>query len=377
MLRRAPRRTCRRTGRRSRSANRSSRRARGGSGRPGRHPRAGRRSRRSGRAPGGRTCAPAAVPPRCRGRRRGPPPGRTGSRRPGSRPSWSSASWRSRPAPHGRLVHHVVVVERREVGQLHHHGSGHDHRRRRVAELRAERHQQRPEPLAARLDEVRAASVTHRVGAGHTGPQLGLPPRRAPRAPTPRRAGSTKSIPIEVSAAFTARQPPRTTRCHTPKSTQPPPTEPPNLSTGHFVGRTTHADRLTSARSRWAGRGRTTACGYTRVRRAHDRTLPRAPGSPQGARPARPASTHPSVVTLRNPPRRRRWPAPTPPDPRHPPWATLRSWPVPARGRADLRRVAAIVRRPRQARSRPRRPVTERREARPSRQGALLQGNSP
>ena len=64
----------------------------------------------------------------------------------------------ARAAAQRRLVHHVVVVERRQVGQLDHDGRGHDARRGRVAELRGEQHQQRPEPLAAGVDQVPATS---------------------------------------------------------------------------------------------------------------------------------------------------------------------------------------------------------------------------
>ena len=55
-----------------------------------------------------------------------------------------------RAAAQRRLVHHVVVVERREVGQLDDDRRRYDAGRRRVAELRGEQHEQRPEPLAAR-----------------------------------------------------------------------------------------------------------------------------------------------------------------------------------------------------------------------------------
>ena len=57
-----------------------------------------------------------------------------------------------------RLVHHVVVVQRRQVGQFN------DDRRRqhagssRVAELCGEQHEQRTEPLAAGIDEVPSTS---------------------------------------------------------------------------------------------------------------------------------------------------------------------------------------------------------------------------
>ena len=60
------------------------------------------------------------------------------------------------------------------MGELHHHGGRHHLRARRVAELRAQRHQQRTEPLAARLDQVPGGLGDERVGAGHAGPQLDL-----------------------------------------------------------------------------------------------------------------------------------------------------------------------------------------------------------
>ncbi len=58
------------------------------------------------------------------------------------------------PAPHGGLVHHVVVIQRGEVGQLHDHGRGHDAGGVGVAELGREHHQQRPEPFAAGPHQV-------------------------------------------------------------------------------------------------------------------------------------------------------------------------------------------------------------------------------
>lgn len=81
----------------------------------------------------------------------------------------------ARRAPaHGGLVHHVVVVERRQVGELHHHGGRHDLWPCGIAELGAQRHQQRAEPLAAGLHEVPGGLRHERVGAGHARPQLGL-----------------------------------------------------------------------------------------------------------------------------------------------------------------------------------------------------------
>ena len=46
------------------------------------------------------------------------------------------------------------MVERREVGQLDDDRGRQHAGRGRVAELRGEQHQHRPEPLAARIDEV-------------------------------------------------------------------------------------------------------------------------------------------------------------------------------------------------------------------------------
>ncbi len=59
------------------------------------------------------------------------------------------------PAPHRRLVHDVVVVERREVDEFDHRRRGDDRRIGGVgAELRGQDREQRPESLAARLREV-------------------------------------------------------------------------------------------------------------------------------------------------------------------------------------------------------------------------------
>ena len=58
------------------------------------------------------------------------------------------------PAARVGLVHDVVVVERGQVGQLHHHRGGHDPGRVRVAELGAEHHQQWPEALTAGLQQM-------------------------------------------------------------------------------------------------------------------------------------------------------------------------------------------------------------------------------
>ena len=73
------------------------------------------------------------------------------------------ADWRT--AAQRRLVHDVVVVERREVGQLDDDGGGHDAGRGRVAELRGQQHEQRPEPLAAGVDQVPGGLGDERVVA--------------------------------------------------------------------------------------------------------------------------------------------------------------------------------------------------------------------
>ena len=57
-------------------------------------------------------------------------------------------------AADGRLVHHVIVIESREVGQLDGDRGGHDPRVPRVAELGREQHQSGAEPLAPGLDSV-------------------------------------------------------------------------------------------------------------------------------------------------------------------------------------------------------------------------------
>ena len=93
-----------------------------------------------------------------------------------------------RPAAHGGLVHDVVVVQRREVGQLDHDGRRDDAGRLGIAELGGQQHEQRPEPLAAGGDAgARAASVDEGVVAAR--PPGAAPPRPAPR--TRRRAASS------------------------------------------------------------------------------------------------------------------------------------------------------------------------------------------
>ena len=75
-------------------------------------------------------------------------------------------------APDRRLVHHVVVVEGGEVGQLDGHRGGHDPLIGRVAELGRQQHQGGPEALAASVDEM----------PGRPGEQGLLRPRRLPQA---------------------------------------------------------------------------------------------------------------------------------------------------------------------------------------------------
>ncbi len=61
---------------------------------------------------------------------------------------------RLRAAAQRRLVHHVVVVQRREMGELDHARGGEHVRRGGVAGLGGQEAQQRPEPLAAGLHQV-------------------------------------------------------------------------------------------------------------------------------------------------------------------------------------------------------------------------------
>ncbi len=70
-----------------------------------------------------------------------------------------------RAAAHQRLVHDVVVVQRREVGELDHRRGEHHLLVVRVAEVSGQRHEQRPEPLAAGIDEMPGGLGDQRVGA--------------------------------------------------------------------------------------------------------------------------------------------------------------------------------------------------------------------
>ncbi|MPM60526.1 hypothetical protein SDC9_107377 [bioreactor metagenome] len=74
-----------------------------------------------------------------------------------------------------RLVHHVVVIEARHVGELHHQGRpGQVLRRPRRAEGRRQDHQQRPEPLAPGGDDVPSGFGDERHRAGRSGRESGL-----------------------------------------------------------------------------------------------------------------------------------------------------------------------------------------------------------
>jgi hypothetical protein len=79
-----------------------------------------------------------------------------------------------RSAPDVGLVHDVVVVERGQVGQLDDHRCVEDPGSARVAELRGQQRQQRPEALAAGLDQVARRLGEHRVRADDDLAQAGL-----------------------------------------------------------------------------------------------------------------------------------------------------------------------------------------------------------
>ena len=76
------------------------------------------------------------------------------------------------PAPDGGLVHHVVVIQGRQVGELDRHRGRHYPLVLRVAELGGQQHQGGAEPLATRIDEV----------PGCLREQLMLGARRIPQA---------------------------------------------------------------------------------------------------------------------------------------------------------------------------------------------------
>ena len=92
-------------------------------------------------------------------------------------------------AAHARLVHDVVVVERREVGELDDDRGRHDLRRGRVAEMRGQHAHQRAEPLAAGVDEVAGRLGDELVVGRHRGAQRRPRPRPARPAPTSSRRG--------------------------------------------------------------------------------------------------------------------------------------------------------------------------------------------
>ncbi len=94
------------------------------------------------------------------------------------------------------LVHHVVVVQRGQVGQLDDDRGGNDRRAmRRITEMRRQDADQRAEPLAAGVDEVPGDGADELV--------VGLrPPSRSPASTASRparteasRAGSANSTP--------------------------------------------------------------------------------------------------------------------------------------------------------------------------------------
>ena len=106
-----------------------------------------------------------------------------------------------------RLVHHVVVVERREVGQLDDDGRRHDARGARVAELGGEQHEQRAEPLAAGVDQVARGLGHEREVALDRLVQRRPRPRPCPRAARPPSAGSTLDRPNGPLAVVTGHHP--------------------------------------------------------------------------------------------------------------------------------------------------------------------------
>ena len=66
-------------------------------------------------------------------------------------------------APHRRLILHIVVVQRGEVGKLDRDRGRHDPAIPGVAELRGQQHQGGAEPLAARIHEVAGGLSQQRV----------------------------------------------------------------------------------------------------------------------------------------------------------------------------------------------------------------------
>ena len=97
---------------------------------------------------------------------------------------------RLRAAAQVGLVHHVVVVERADVGDLHDAGRG-DHvvDARVVTGLGGQQHQQRPEPLAAGVEQVRGRLGDEREPALHVRVERLLDLLEARRAAAPRGRG--------------------------------------------------------------------------------------------------------------------------------------------------------------------------------------------
>ena len=98
------------------------------------------------------------------------------------------------PRRSGGLVHDVVVVQRRQVGELDDDGGRHDAGRGRVAELRRQQHEQRPEPLAAGVDQVPGGLGDERVVALHRVVQ-----RRLDRARPARSASSSAGSAVRAA----------------------------------------------------------------------------------------------------------------------------------------------------------------------------------
>ena len=181
-----------RTGPRSRSASRSCRRRPAGSGRAGPGRARDRRSRRSGPGRAGRRSGPGA------GRTPGPRSATMSEARANSRSPTRIATVLPQrefaldgaPAQLG-LVHHVVVVQAGDVGQLDDDGGLIDVRRDRGgAEARAEDDEQRTEPLAAGQDDVLRGLGDHRACPPR-------PPAAAP--PRPGRAGRARRLEDRVA----------------------------------------------------------------------------------------------------------------------------------------------------------------------------------
>ena len=184
------RRTSPRSGRRWRSASRSCRRGRRGSARPGRRPAAAPTvsriwpvTSRSKVCAWMRTASGPRSASRSEARAKRKSPVRM------AMVLVQRVLALGRPAAHGGLVHDVVVVQRRQVGQLAHHGRLGHPRRRRVAELRGQQREQRPEPLAAGGHQVTGRLADERVLAAD-----GVGQRRSTRA-RPSASEDTERLP--------------------------------------------------------------------------------------------------------------------------------------------------------------------------------------